>query len=128
MRSRTFRLAPAFTTASIPVIFALATALAGPAAAGNGRMIDVYVMGEIARPGKIEVTTGTTILQFLAEAGGVTRSAAASRIELHRTVAKQGDLVYLFSANGRGQGPRISSHTPLVPGDVVVVPTRALLE
>lgn len=124
MRSRTFRRFAALTPATI----ALAAALAGSALAGNGRSIDVYVMGEIARPGKVEVEPGTTILQFLAEVGGVTRSAAASRIELHRTVAKQGDLIYLFSADGRGQGPRISSATPLAAGDVVVVPTRALLE
>lgn len=91
--------------------------------------IDVYIMGEVAGAGKKEVSPGTTILQFLAEAGGLTPFAAASRIELHRTDTATGrTAVYLFSRNGRGKGPRISPGTILAPGDVVVVPSRHLFE
>lgn len=92
-------------------------------------VIDVYIMGEVGSAGKKEVSPGTTILQILAEAGGLTPFAAASRIELHRIDAMTGKTaVYLFSRNGRGRGPRIGSGTVLAPGDVVVVPSRRLFE
>lgn len=92
----------------------------------DGPTIDIYVMGEIQGPGKKEVDAGTTLLQFLAESGGLTPFAAQSRIELHRA-----DQVYLFSYNnklGRNKTPRISSSTKLVEGDVIVIPTRKLFE
>lgn len=91
--------------------------------------IDVYIMGEIQSAGRKEVKPGTTILQFIAESGGVTPFAAESRIELHRTDYKSGAThVYLFSYNGHGAGYRISPGTQLAPGDVVIVPARKLFE
>ena len=91
--------------------------------------IDVYVTGEINNAGRYEVKPGTTILQFIAESGGLTPFAAASRIELHRTDYKSGySHVYLFSYTGKGEGYRISPGTVLAPGDVVIVPARKLFE
>lgn len=91
--------------------------------------IDVYIMGEVDGAGKKEVSPGTTILQFLAESGGLTPFAAASRIELHRTDPLSGDThVYLFSYNRQAKGPRIRPGTMLAPGDVVIVPSRRLFE
>lgn len=92
----------------------------------DGPTIDIYVMGEIQAPGKLEVDAGTTILQFLAESGGLTPFAAQSRIELHRA-----SQVYLFSYNnktGRNKAPRIAAGTQLMDGDVIVVPARKLFE
>ena len=91
--------------------------------------IDVYIMGEVAVPGKKEIDPGTTILQFLAESGGLTPFAAKSRIELHRTDSQSGTTqVYFFSYDRRGKGERIASSTALIDGDVVVVPARKLFE
>ena len=88
--------------------------------------IDVYLTGEIANAGLIRVEPGTTILQVIAQAGGVTRFAADSRIQLRRTGGGR-TQAYLFDFDGRRAGS-ISPATPLAEGDVVVVPERRLFE
>jgi polysaccharide export outer membrane protein len=100
------------------------------AGAGSGR-INVYLTGEIAKAGKIEVRRGTTLLQVLAEAGGVTKFAADRRIELHRHDSATGtDKVYYFSMTGRPSRRHhdIPLSTELRPGDVILVPTKHLFE
>jgi polysaccharide export outer membrane protein len=93
------------------------------------KTINVYIMGEIAKPGKFEVAPGTTILQILAQAGGTTKFAANKRIELRRTnPAADSMATYLFSYSSRSKGARISGSTALMQGDVVVVPQRHLFE
>ncbi|MDQ2089665.1 polysaccharide biosynthesis/export family protein [Marimonas arenosa] len=92
-------------------------------------VVAAYVMGEIAKPGKLEVSPGTTILQLLAEAGGLTKFAAQKRIELRRTDPATGAVTtYLFSYTGQSNKPRIPGSTVLQSGDVVVVPERRLFE
>ena len=92
-------------------------------------VIAAYVMGEIANPGKLEVSPGTTILQLLAQAGGLTKFAAHKRIELRRSDPKTGTVTkYLFSYTGHSKEPRIPGSTVLKAGDVVVVPERRLFE
>ena len=91
--------------------------------------IDVFVTGEVAAPGRKIVPPGTTVLQILAEAGGLTRFAAESRIELRRTDPRTGAVtVYLYDYDARGRRPSIRGGTPLAPGDVVVVAERRLFE
>ncbi|MEL6914717.1 MAG: polysaccharide biosynthesis/export family protein [Pseudomonadota bacterium] len=101
-------------------------AAAGPAAVPT---IDVYIMGEVGQAGRLDVEPGITILQVLAAAGGLTPFAAQSRIELHRTDRATGETsIFLYSRDGRGNGPRIGSGTRLAAGDVVFVPARRLFE
>ena len=96
---------------------------------GLDEPINTYIMGEVNEPGLREVEEGTTILQLLAESGGITPFAARKRIELRRTDPDTGEVTtYLFSYDGQGRGPRIRGSTPLVAGDVVVVPSRGLFE
>lgn len=127
-------LAPNFAVAPTVVVSVAAVAeRAPPTPVFTGPIkkptIDVYIMGEIQGPGRKEVKPGTTILQFIAEAGGPTPFAALSRIQLHRTDHKSGYThVYLFSYDGKGKGYRISPGTKLAPGDVVIVPARKLFE
>jgi len=91
--------------------------------------IDTYIMGEVNAPGLKQVKPDTTILQLLAAAGGITPFAADRRIELRRTDPDSGEVTtYLFSYDGKANGPRIRGGTTLVEGDVVVVPTRGLFE
>jgi len=100
-----------------------------PSAPAPDPVIDTYIMGEVNQPGRKEVSPGTTILQLLAEAGGLTNFAAETRIELRRTYPSTGESrVYYFSYTGRANGPRIAGSTQLSPGDVVVVPQRRLFE
>lgn len=95
----------------------------------KARTIDVFVMGEVASPGKLKIDPGTTLLQFLAQAGGLTKFAAKKRIELHRTDPNTGESkIYLFSYTGHANGPRIRGSIPLTRGDVVIVPERRLFE
>ena len=47
--------------------------------------VDIFVLGEAANPGRIEVAPGTTVLQFFAEMGGFSNFAATKRIQLRRT-------------------------------------------
>lgn len=123
-KTLTDRLASNF--AAPPTVSVSVSALATADDATDGPTIDIYVMGEIQGAGKQEVEAGTTILQALADAGGLTPFAAQSRIELHR-----GDQTYLYSYNhklGRNKTPRIPASTKLKDGDVVVVPSRRLFE
>lgn len=111
-------------------IAALATQQPRGGGGGGTRTLDVYALGEVAAPGKRGISRGTTILQFLAEAGGLTRFAAEKRIELHRTDAKTGTITtYLFNIRRPGgSASSINGSTRLAPGDVVKVPLRRLFE
>ncbi|MCI2401155.1 polysaccharide biosynthesis/export family protein [Aliiroseovarius subalbicans] len=83
----------------------------------------IYLTGEIANPGHISARRGTTILQAIAEAGGLTRFAAGKRIQLRR-----GDRIYVYNYDTNGGAGSISGNTALARGDVIVVPTRKLFE
>ena len=88
--------------------------------------IDVYLTGEINSPGGIQVEPGTTILQAIAIAGGLTRFAADRRIELRRADASGRIVRYKYDIDGKTRS--ISGATPLAAGDVIVVPERRLFE
>ena len=126
------RLAPNFATD--PTVFVSVGALADslsqmPSEPVPEPTISAFIMGEVANPGKVEITPGTTLLQFLAQAGGLTEFAAERRIELRRTHPRTGAVTtYLFSYTGAAKGPRIRGSTVIAPGDVVVVPQRRLFE
>ena len=85
-------LAPSF--AAPPNVYVSVATLSPPVtkrdSSGISRKMDVYALGEIGNPGRMEVKRGTTLLQFIAEAGGLTRFAADKRIELHRTDSRTG--------------------------------------
>ncbi|WP_395543680.1 polysaccharide biosynthesis/export family protein [Neotabrizicola sp. sgz301269] len=125
-------LAPSF--ASPPTVYVSVDRVAEPKVSSGGVAaapagMDVYVMGEVAAPGLKTVKPDTNLLQFLAQAGALSKFAATKRIELHRKDGSGGETVYLFDLNSVGGGPgRISGMTQLGAGDVVVVPQRKLFE
>lgn len=92
-------------------------------------LMNVYILGEVNNPGRKEILPGTTLIQFLAEAGGLSRFAAEKRIQLRRVDSAGGDeTVYRFNYRTMGGSDSISGTTVLAPGDVIVVPERRLFE
>lgn len=95
---------------------------------GSGS-IDVYALGEFEEPGRKEVKRGITLLQFLAEAGGLSRFAADKRIELHRTASNGEVTTYRFNYRTPAGGEDgINGGTKLADGDVIKAPSRRLFE
>jgi polysaccharide export outer membrane protein len=86
----------------------------------------VYVMGEVTKPGKLQLKSHTTVLQAIAQAGGFTTFASRGSIQVLRMTkneagyvreiripVKYGDLV-----DGKGE----IGNFILKSGDTVVVP------
>ncbi|OED46749.1 sugar transporter [Rhodobacteraceae bacterium (ex Bugula neritina AB1)] len=94
-----------------------------PTAPAPEPVITVYVMGEVGRPGKLDVKPGTNVLQMFAVMGGFTKFAATKRIQLRRGGAVVSKLNYDAIEKG-GQGGQAT----LRDGDVIVVPQRRLFE
>ncbi len=99
-----------------------------PQAAAAPAVISIYVMGEVGKPGKLDVSPGTSVLQAFAVMGGFTNFAATKRIQLRRVDRKTGvqqiiPLNYNMIENGGTSGL-----TTLLEGDTIVVPQRRLFE
>ena len=87
----------------------------------------IYVIGEVAKPGYVDVDRNTTFLQALALAGGVTDFAAIKRIQLRRQNGST-ETVYNFNYDSVLQGVSNVGTSIVQGGDVIVVPTRRLFE
>lgn len=90
--------------------------------------LKIYVIGEVNKPGLVPVEAGTTLLQSLSMAGGVTDFAATKRIQLRRQHGKGGEKVYRFNYDQVLEGRAGIGTTVLFEGDVIVVPARRLFE
>ncbi len=71
---------------------------------------DIYVLGEVQRPGNYPYTPGLTVLQAIAKASGYTYRAAKQNIVLQHADSSQP-----YQANDM---------TPLQPGDSIMVQER----
>lgn len=72
----------------------------------------VFLSGQVRAPGAYAVEDGTTVLQALTLAGGVTDRGASGRIRILRTV------------NGKKLEIKAKMGDPVLPGDTVVVPEQ----
>jgi polysaccharide export outer membrane protein len=72
----------------------------------------VYVMGMVKAPGAYQVTKGATVLQVLAQAGGVTDRGSTGRIKLVRKTAQ------------RNVEMKVTLHDLVQPGDTILVNRR----
>ncbi|MFO8126419.1 polysaccharide biosynthesis/export family protein [Yoonia sp.] len=101
----------------------------GQRAASTGpATIDVYFMGEVNAPGAKPLPRGTTVLQALAQSGGLTRFAADKRIQLRRTNPTTGQQsITEIDYRALSDGAVMNDFT-LVDGDVILVPERRLFE
>jgi polysaccharide export outer membrane protein len=92
-------------------------------------VIEIFVMGEVSRPGKLTLDTGTTLLQALAQVGGLSAFAATGRVQLRRIEPASGreDLI-IFDYEAVQRGAYMNSVVQMMDGDVIIVPERKLLE
>jgi polysaccharide export outer membrane protein len=90
--------------------------------------IDVYVLGEVGKPGKYEIKRGTTILQFVAEMGGFTKFAATKRIQVWGTDSTGQQVSYKFNYAALSKGAVLSNNREIRSGDTIIVPQRRLFE
>jgi polysaccharide biosynthesis/export protein len=72
----------------------------------------VYVMGLVKAPGAYQVTKGATVLQVLAQAGGVTDRGSTSRIKIVRKNSQRNVEI------------KASLHDAVQPGDTILVQRR----
>jgi polysaccharide export outer membrane protein len=127
--SLTSALAPNF--AAEPTVFVSVSQLAFEPEAAEGPAVgpvDVYALGEFNNPGRFDIEQGTSLLQFLAASGGLTRFAATKRLQLRRRDSAGQEVVYRFNLRAVEQGGRIRGQLILQPGDVIVAPERRLFE
>ena len=72
----------------------------------------VYVFGQVNRPGSYALQRGTTVLQALSLAGGVTDRGTTGRIRIARVV------------DGKKTEVRVKVEDLVLPGDTIIVPER----
>lgn len=121
------RLAPNFATP--PTVYVTLSELAErPASAPAApRTLDIFVLGAAGTPGRIEVAPGTTLLQAIAQAGGLSPFAAKKRVQLRRVDKSGNEKIYAIDYDAIERGLAGGS-MKLVDGDVIVVPQRRLFE
>ena len=118
------RLAPNF--AAPPTVFVGIARLSDALPPGGllaPATVSIYLMGEAANPGKIEVEPGSTLLQVLAQAGGLTNFAATKRLQLRRD-----GKVYQFNYQALESAGGAGFDSVVADGDVILVPQRRLFE
>jgi polysaccharide export outer membrane protein len=80
----------------------------------------VYITGEVARPGAYPLNTPITVLQLIAQAGGLTEFASRKKIQVIRANNKVDEN--LLSYKAMTQSKDGGHNLTLNPGDTVVIP------
>lgn len=80
----------------------------------------VYITGEVARPGAYPLNNPITVLQLIAQAGGLTEFASRKKIQVIRANNKRDPQ--LLSYKAMTQSKDGSNAVTLNPGDTVVIP------
>lgn len=79
----------------------------------------VYITGEIGRPGAYPLAASMNVLQLIASAGGLTEYAHKKAIYILRASARQ---PIHFNYNNVVRGKSQEQNVQLTPGDTVVIP------
>ena len=82
---------------------------------------NVFIMGEVQKPGTYPLGGPTTVLQLIAVAGGLTEFAARDEIVLLRTIDGQTER-HRVNYNAVLKGNDLKQNLQLQSGDTVVVP------
>jgi polysaccharide biosynthesis/export protein len=113
--------------ATTPTVFVTLNTLAERVPA-TPRTLDVFILGAANTPGKVEVSPGTTLMQAIAQAGGLSPFAAKKRVQLRRVDKSGTEQVFRFNFDAIENGLSTGGATRLADGDVIVVPQRKLFE
>jgi polysaccharide export outer membrane protein len=81
----------------------------------------VYITGEVAKPGPYLLTSGLTVLQLIAVAGGLTEYADRKKIMIMRTENGR-QATYRFNYKEVVDRKNLKQNIELKPGDTVIVP------
>ena len=80
-----------------------------------------YVIGEVKKEGFVRLASPVTVLQALAECGGLTDFANRGKIHILRTgIGREALLPFDYTAVIKGK--KMEQNITLLPGDTVVVP------
>jgi polysaccharide export outer membrane protein len=82
---------------------------------------NVFITGQIARPGAYPVTGQMTVLQIITVAGGLTEFADEKNITITRQAAAKTEH-FKFNYKDVARGKNLQQNIVLKPGDQVVVP------
>jgi polysaccharide biosynthesis/export protein len=88
---------------------------------------NIYVTGEVQKPGRYEIKESTNVLQAIAISGGFSPFAAEKRIKIRRKVSGR-ERLYEFDYEAFTSGEDLSGNIRLHGGDVIIVPERGLFE
>lgn len=91
----------------------------------------VYVLGEVGKPGPVQLPVETRLhaLQAIAAAGGLGRFANGAKIQIRRLDAATGtETVFLLDFREVEAGRPLTANIPLLDGDVIFVPERGLFD
>jgi polysaccharide biosynthesis/export protein len=80
----------------------------------------VYLVGQVGRPGPVEIQSGWTLIEVMAAGGGLGPRAAGRRATLIRRGNNQSVAVDLDRLLIKGDR---AANVPVEPGDIVMVPT-----
>ena len=81
----------------------------------------VFITGQVTKPGEFSLVGPRTVLQLIAQAGGLTEYADGEKITVMRV--EQGQTrVFKFNYKDVSKGKAIVQNIQLKPGDTVVVP------
>lgn len=121
----TARLAPGF--AAPPTVFVTLASLA-PIIDRPEPTIDVFVIGAANAPGRVQIPPGSTLLQALSAAGGLSPFAAEKRVQLRRVDKSGTENIYRVDYDAIERGLSDVGTTRVRDGDVIVIPQRKLFE
>lgn len=120
------KLSPSFNTP--PTVFVSLEQVTEPEEVETDT-IDVFVLGEVANPGRLTLEPGATVLEAFAEMGGFSDFAAIKRVQLRRRNDGTGaEDVFPLNFDEITKGTSTSGTATLRDGDVILVPTRRLFE
>jgi polysaccharide biosynthesis/export protein len=80
----------------------------------------IYVIGEVTKPGTIQLGSQMTVLQALGEAGGFVEGADKGDVVIVRTEGGK-EQRFKFNYNDVVKGKNVEQNIRLLPGDTIIV-------